>query len=372
MRMRDQARACLVALSLFAACEQESADLDETDLGSTLRGGETGTTLRIVTANLAHVSWCEMLARNGFVDKEEDCNDGEFGKDPEDDDVSAQLLGWLQVLYLQTLEGPGPTIFNMQESSIRLERSATVNWPEILYLSLGGNAADPAYADYEACYQRINPLPPGDGVQECESGTPGNAGSWGNAISTNLAVEDYQYWDIDAGCDRVPGKDVKRAVQAIRTEVAGVDLWSVNVHLEFCKEHGNFSVNACNLDNLFAHIDELPEDDVVVVSGDFNISQDETPGDAWCPGDIHPERFLEMQEGFQTRQFMRVGSDRVDHVFLRDPHFRLSGETTDILDARSDDEENYELSDHDFLETDLRVGGPGMSPALVPLYVTLN
>lgn len=311
--------------------------------------GGTTQTVRIVTANLAHVSWPTMMDRNDTDD--------------------ALALAWQQVLYLETLEGAGPTIFNTQESSRRYWKTGGALWPTVLHLSLGGNASGPEYADYDSWYQPIR--------------TAGDA-SWGNAIVTNLQVHDYQEWNLNAAWNPSEawdpndvsdpyascGSTNQRAAQVAHTEVDGVDVWSVNVHLQYCL-HGDFATNACNLERLLARLKTLPSDDVVVVSGDFNIRQHALASDD-CPGDIHPLRFDEMVRGFRQQQFLRVATVDVDHAFVRDPSFELSGLRTKTFEAVYEPDEVYEMSDHDFIETELDVGGPGMSPAMVPLYVTLN
>ncbi len=368
MKTRRRAHACLATLLLAFACDVDPSESEFDDPGHTHREDETSTSVRVVTANLAHVSWCEMLARNGFVD-EDSCNVEQTRLNPPHG--VAQLLAWWQVEYLETLQGPGPTIFNTQEATVRDSRTVGGLWPAVLALSLGGNEFDPAFADYEACYDAIyTPHDPVDDPSgECQATPPGNSRSWGNAITTNLAVEEYRAWNLDHECD---ADRVERRAHAARMRVGDVDVWSVNVHLEYCKG-GDFSVNACNLENLFDKLDTLPDDDVVVVSGDFNIRPDALPDSSDCPGAIHPARFFEMAHGFAGRQFLRLESAGVDHVFLRDPHYELSGEDTRILDPLYQvGEETYEMSDHDILETELDVGGPGMSPAFLPLYVTLN
>lgn len=333
-----------VAVALCMGCEVDPETLDD-DIETTPRMGGTET-VRIVTANLGHVSWPKILDNNNFDD--------------------ALLFAWMQVLYLETLEGPGPTLFAVQESSQRYWKTAGALWPVVLHLSLGGNAASSEYADYDSWYQPIR--------------TDGDA-SWGNAVVTNLDVEAYEAWNLNAAWNPAEDWDPsgvsdpyqscnddgpQRTAQVARTRHGEVDLWTVNVHLEFCNE-GDFTVNACNLERLFARLDTLPSDDVVFVSGDFNIRSDATTDCA-----LQPERFGQMVEGFRARQFVRTESAVVDHVFLRDPNFELSGARSSTFSPTYEPGESYTMSDHPFIETELEVGGQGMSPAFLPLLVALD
>ena len=311
-----------LALSCDAAPEQE--DLDEP------RWAQDPIEVRVVTANLAQWNWDALLARNGL----------------ESDDYI--LFGALQLWYLQTLEAPGATIYNIQESSVRREESGGFNWPMALELALGSEAVLPQHATYASTYERFSPLQDHD------------VGTWGSALTTNLDVEDYEVWNLSEGC----GPGVRRVAQAARFDVGLVSLWSVNVHFEICDYA---EVNACNLDNLLDQLDDLPTDDVVIVSGDFNIAQDATDD---CPH--HPAHFQDMVDGFRDRQFVRVDSVKVDHIFVRDPQFKLSGVESRTFDPLVDTSNGpVDVSDHHFIETDFDVLGPGMSPSLVPLLTTL-
>ncbi len=341
--------AAISALWLLFGCDEGPRDPEDSGLGAA-RMGETEQTVRVVTANLAHVSWSPTMLDRNDVD------------DP-------QLLAWLQVQYLETLESPGPTIFNTQEMSQGYWKTGFSLWPTVFRLSLGGSASDPEYADYGAWYQPI--LSSGEA-------------SWGNAILTNLEVQDDEAWNLNAAWSSGDAWDpadvsnpyascggtAQRGAQVVQTEVGGVDLWSVDVHLEFCAG-GDFAINACNLERLLARLRTLPSDDVVLVSGDFNIRQSALASDD-CPGALHPARFDQMVRGFADQQFLRVETVLVDHVFLRDPNFELTGMRNRTFAADYEADRTYEMSDHDFIETELEVGGQGMSPAMLPLYVTLN
>ncbi|MGH1346636.1 MAG: endonuclease/exonuclease/phosphatase family protein [Nannocystales bacterium] len=260
-----------LALCLFCGCDEAAPALDELPSVAPRMGG-TKQTVRLVTANLEHVTWENALARTEIDD--------------------ALILAWMQVLYLETLEGSGPTIFSMQESSERYFRTGGALWPTVLHLSLGASASSPEYADYNSWFQ---PILASDGE------------GWGNAIATNLNVEDYEAWNLNAAWDPSDAWDPgevsnpnatcggtnQRGAQVLRTEVGGVDIWNVNVHLQYC-EDGAFAVNACNLERLLARLETLPSDDVVIVSGDFNIRQDAAGS---CPGELQPVRFDEMVRG---------------------------------------------------------------------------
>ncbi len=366
---------------LLAACDPPQGEAiddgnpDLDDLTIVPRGGgDPLCTVRLLTANLEHVTWCNAMERNGMV--EQAVCDIDDGKSPPPE--PARLLAWLQVLYLQTLEGPGPTIFNLQESSVLMPRTGNVDWVRVLHLMLGASAVDPAYGDYASWYQPIN------------GGVAGN--NWGNAIVTNLDVNAYEEWNLDQAWTAADGSpvgeacngEVSRAAHAAHVRVDGVDLWSVNVHLEFCKpeDQGGFEVNLCNFDNLLLRLDSLPTDEVVVVSGDFNIGQDARTNDSdACNGPVHPNRFMTMLGGFQDRQFMLLESTGVDHLFFRDPSFETSDVRTRVFDALYDPNEPGEsgppedildMSDHKFIETEVDVGGAGMSRAFLPMYVVLN
>lgn len=324
MTTRGHGLAPLLGIVLAIGCDADPQDRDQP------RSGQTTTTVRIVTANLAQWDWASLLQQNGLA-----TNDHIY-------------FGAQQLSYLQTLEGPGPTVYNLQESSVMRTEAGGLDWPYILELSLGYSAILPEHADYDSTYQRISP------TQGHDNGT------WGNALTTNLDVEDYASWDLSQGCS----SGARRVAQAARFDVGGVSLWSVNVHLEICN---NDQANACNLDNLFDELDGLPSGDAVLVSGDFNIRQDATDA---CP--TQPARFYDMLDRFRERQFIREATARVDHVFLRDPNFQLSGATSRVVAPLYETPSTvFRVSDHDFIDTEVDVSGPGMSPTMVPLLSTL-
>ncbi len=74
----------------------------------------------------------------------------------------------------------------------------------------------------------------------------------------------------------------------------------------------------------------------------------------------------------RAQRFLRVATAAVDHVFLRDPSFELTGLRTQVFEPNYEADQTYEMSDHDFIETEIDVGGQGMSPAMLPMYITLN
>lgn len=317
--------AALLGVGLFSGC---GADVED-DPNDQPRWAQSTTTVRVVTANLAQWDWANLLAENGFGANHH------------------IYLGALQVSHLQSLESSGPTVYNLQESSVRRDLAGGIDWPTYLEDSLGFQADLPEHADYVSTYERVSPRQGHDD------------GTWGNALTTNLDIEDYESWDLSDGCSTSGG----RVAQAARFDVGGVSVWSVNVHLEICNDD---EANACNLDNLFNELDGLPSDHVVVVSGDFNITQDATES---CP--TQPARFYDMVDRFRERQFTREATARVDHVFLRDTAFRLAGATSRVVPRFHQTPIGvFKISDHDYIETDIDVSGPGMSPTMVPLLAT--
>lgn len=341
-----QARTFLSALSVALACDAASPELDDFEFDdgafSTPRDGEAASTVRLVTANLEGWDWANRLEANGMA-------------------PDAKIaFGWMQVLFLDSLVGPGSTIFNIQESSVRRPQTGHMDWPKVMTWGLGSEHALLPEA-FEAWYQRISP----------DYGNPHNDNdTWGNAIATDLPLADYQEWNLNEGC----GGPVQRAAQVARVNVEGVNIWSVNVHLEFCRPGGiQLSFNSCQLDQLFSRLETLPEQDVVVVSGDFNVDENPRGPTAACPDDVHPEHFHAMVRDFADRDFIRVESASVDHAFVRDADFQLCGMRSSSFEPTyTTPDREYEMTDHDIIQLDLDVGGAGISPTMMPLLVAID
>jgi len=300
---------------------------------------QSADTLRITTANVGHSSF----------------NDPGPPYWPTWEPASDDLTDFLyeQANYLQDeMELPGQAnVFAFQEIDRNLGRTGDVDWAEEFNWMLGFQAAPGSpCSGYDRHFAVAYEYP-------CR--WPCSAGEIGNMVLANAASPEQQTWDLG----------FNRSAAAMHVQEDNIDAWVVSVHLAFCDD-GNFLSNRVNLDNLFAQIEELPDDVTAIVTGDFNISQYGPDEDHPCFGpSLHPSQFSYMNAEFAQLKFLRVRTQGVDHVFVRDPLLELRGVSTAVtwghVEVGVSSPER--VSDHAFIQTDLSLTGSGLSPALIPL-----
>lgn len=287
--------------------------------------------LRVVTANIAHLSINDLMV------------------EPAASGISKLEFLWEQTVYLNTLEGFHGNVLNLQEVTNNRSTTENEDWPFEIDESFGRQIPGIPCTGYRNYYSPAHHY--------------GSGQSYGNAIVSSVIATEHQTWDLTSGPD-----NNGRSASVAHLDEGAIDLWVVDAHLQFCID-GDMSENRNNLNRLLSRLDGLDPEAAVLVSGDFNIHQ-YGPTDHPCAGpDVHPPEFVNLLRQFRQRGFVRLETAGVDHVFLRDPKFQLAGQHSEILVPNHViDGEQFKMSDHRFIVTDLDIEGPGMSPSLLPLF----
>ncbi len=335
-----RSRLFFVSAALFVAGCSEGANLDDHAIAD---DSETPPVaglcplpdeLRVVTANIGHLSIEDLMV------------------EPSAAGISRLEFLWEQTVFLDELEGFHGNVFSLQEVTNNRSITEYEDWPYEIDESFGRQIQSIPCTGYRNYYSPAHHY--------------GSGGSYGNAVITSIASSQHQTWDLTAG----PGNN-GRSASAVLLDEGPTDIWIVDAHLQFCVD-GDMTENRGNLNRLLSRLDTLDPQATVLVSGDFNIHQ-YGPTDHPCSGpDVHPPEFHNLLRQFRKRGFVRLETAGVDHVFLRDPEYRLSGQHSEIVVPDHDiDGETFRMSDHRFIVTDLDIEGPGMSPNLVPAFESI-
>lgn len=306
-------------------------------------------TLRVVTANMAHLStdWL----RDSAIDA---------GAPATPDPLESVLVGGVTALADLELVGQA-NAFALQEVDRHRDQSLGINWPLLIDLFLGAGGG--VCSDYSYLYGTIL------------------GGEWltGNALFTNALASGIRI-DLNVGCD--PGGPPRYAPVS-RLAAGETDVWVMDVHLAVCRT--GVAENECNFQRMLSFVDLIDEDDVVIVTGDFNATRSADPtgvSHPACSVENRREQFSYILGELQRRGFMDVAPNfiqgrlthPVDHLFVRDPHFQLHGVSarwvapTAYVDEAAPE---VRVSDHAWMVTDVRLSGPGMSPNFVPIMAAL-
>jgi len=252
-------------------------------------------------------------------------------------------------------------IFAMQEVGNRnLERGCSKDWPSHFHVALTHKAEqDQVCKGYDKHYK------------------PFANNKIGQLTLTSAPIVLTGSWHLNNGDEDF---DTERTAQATFVRLGPLFVWIVNTHLEYCHvDENDFSINLQNLNGLISHLQKINGDHPIIVTGDMNIHAGANT-DQGCIGEnFHPRRYRYMQQEFSRLGFRHVIDAGVDHVFIKDPYFRLRGyssrrwSTSGTLIRITDDPEaiqrDFRVSDHPFITIDINLTGEGISPALIPILV---
>ncbi len=310
--------------------------------------------LRVITANMGHIEFSDPDSTADFL--------VDFTNSTDDvvDFVISQAMFLRQSL---ALPGEG-NVFALQEIDM-WEASTGYWWWSWVFEDIFNSVPDPICSqnDYDRYFAEIQ----NDGT--------------GNLLLSNISTSELQTWLL--GSDPVDcDEPTDRPARAIHLVEGNVDAWVVDVHLAPCLAD-DYEPNFCNLNNLVQGILALPVDDIVVVAGDFNIKN----GTGQCGNIDYSDRYSTMTNVFSAMGFLKVISTGRDHIFVRDPQFKLkpfeNNRKYAIVDTlmpidvslypsqTKTDQGDYKISDHSFLSIDIAFAGSGISPVLLPTLVSI-
>ncbi len=349
--MSARGKVLVALLFLSGACVgTESLDVAE----STSAVCASASTLRVVSANMAHLEADQVRPNfwgTGYTSLAEYY--GEMGvADPK------PFWLWAQTEALDDLELPGQAnVFVLQEVDENADRTLHVDWPFEFDESFG-------HYDGNDCTGYVH------------DSAPWAWGPSGNATITNVSrAESSTKWPLGAHCT----ESDKREALVTHLREGTTDVYVINVHLSFCF-NGAFTLNSCELTRLMYNIEhEIPDDAVVVVAGDFNVHARGNASSSCTRGEgpAHFERLLGVmhEAGFTqvpVREDNGSFANIVDHIFLRDPAYRTRGVRGSFAQSTVWVWGNMlRLSDHRWVQADIQLDGPGMSPAFVPFMAAL-
>lgn len=160
----------------------------------------------------------------------------------------------------------------------------------------------------------------------------------GNALVSNINLDDHFEWDLSSYSDSIP---TRNAVGVYLSELS-LPMWIITLHLSTSKEQSLFQ-----LKNLIFRLNNLRDNDLVLVVGDFNINND--------PKNNKLLEYDEMIRDFSCSGYEHLKGRANDHVFLRDARKQLTKKTAKMKKPiwEIEDQEVY-VTDHRLLIIDLQ------------------
>jgi endonuclease/exonuclease/phosphatase family metal-dependent hydrolase len=166
---------------------------------------------------------------------------------------------------------------------------------------------------------------------------PWHVSDLGNALVSNHFLDRHFEWDLSDYSDSVPKRN---AIGAYLYELS-LPMWIITLHLSTSKEQALFQ-----LKDLIFRLNNLHDNDLVLVVGDFNIND--------IPENNKLLEYNEMIRDFSCSGYEHLKGGGNDHVFLRDAQKKLTKKTVIRKDPIWEiDGENVRVSDHSMFVIDL-------------------
>ena len=132
----------------------------------------------------------------------------------------------------------------------------------------------------------------------------------GIALVSNINLDDHFEWDLSSYSNSI----MTRIAVGVYLSELSLPMWIITLHLSKVKEESLFQ-----LKNLIFRLNNLRDNDLVLVMGDFNINND--------PKFNKLLEYDEMIRDFSCSGYEHLASRANDHVFLRDARKQLTKKT---------------------------------------------